>query len=599
MYRITAALPTRQKTPEEMDALVRRLTESAENRNLTVLGTYADHRIALLMTCPWGKKSDSRFSAFIEEPDRVVAVEGYIYDKRPGPDVQHLLTGGTELGGHFARFSYDRTSGRFELLTDRYGIKPVFHGETTEFRLIGQDFAMLVDNFGLDRCLDLSAAAQLISLEMVADDRTSIVGLKRLPHATRFVIGESGVKSEQYWDYPFGRQRTLSGDRVEILGCLARLVDVAMDIECEKGRDALVVPLSGGMDSRLIAAHMAERCEGALKTFTIGMKRGRSHEARYARRVAAALGADWDYLNLLEEMDYERDWPAFVEDTGGWVSAHQGWSTPAYRALDQPSPVRAVHGLAFDAQLTVNPSFAISDSLSFDKSVEILTSRYAMTRPGNPSRYFSSDFMERIVTEPRGGISRRLRHMEGASAEDLSDYLLWNARVKSYTSGELNGNRRYVDFAIPYLHYDLFDLVMAIPREWRTGYKFYADYFRMRFPELAHMPNGNTGSPVGEPPGLGHRIRRTADRIEYYLLRGTRGVIERSPNSFAACFRRNRSFRRTVESIFATRRVVEKGLLSDRALTELFRDIDQGHSYLFQFVLRLATLELTLRRFAE
>ncbi|MEP4378194.1 MAG: asparagine synthase-related protein [Alphaproteobacteria bacterium] len=78
----------------------------------------------------------------------------------------------------------------------------------------------------------------------------------------------------------------------------ARLSDIAdiafaRTITKANGR-TIIVPLSGGLDSRLVLAKLAEHGARNLRAFSYGP--GRNADAAVAQRVAARLGVEWEFI---------------------------------------------------------------------------------------------------------------------------------------------------------------------------------------------------------------------------------------------------------------------------------------------------------------
>lgn len=610
MYRMTAVVAKSLRSESEAAAAAGRLKRIAEAGGRSLLGIYSAPRVTLLLTCPDGKVPDPRFHDFRVRNDGASVAEGYLYESgaenhaaRIGDAVRATPFGDAPpVCGHFLAADYDSARDSFDLCADRYGMRPVFAAETRDAWLFGQDFALLADAFGVAGELDRSAAAQLLSMELIADDRTLFTGVRRLPNAARVRVDRGEMRSARYWDFPFGRARPVASDREEILRAISSALDRAMDVEAELSGADLIVPLSGGMDSRVILAHMAERRGTGVPAFTLDLRARGSVERAYARRVASAVGADWRFLELAPATRFGVEWPRFSEWLGPWASLYQSWSAHGYRSFDRGRPMRAVYGLAFDVQLATNPSFVLRASLPFRDVVDRLVRKYA----GDVGRFaaatFTPAFGGELLDAPRRAVAAALAPLEGSRAEDLAEYLFWTGRARSYTAAEFNGNLRFVSFGFPYLHPDVFDLLAAVPHDVKNEYELYAAYVARRLPRIAAIPNGNTGARVGRPVGVLRRARELLERIESDVLRASRGRLEprlASGADFAWLFRRDPGFRSDLLAVFESRRVADAGLIDERGLRDLCREVDEGRSYLFPWLIRLAGVELALRRFGR
>jgi asparagine synthetase B (glutamine-hydrolysing) len=606
MYRITVLIHEPKVPADVAQGWLDRLRAWADRHGQRVIGAFADHRAGLMLTLPRSKRPDDRFGCFLDDASGVTCAEGYVYAAAVGCDAVRIAalvreepsTGPPSIAGHYAVAHYDRERDRVVVLTDRYGVKPMFEATVGGLTVFSHDYALVADNVRVDRTLDRVAAAQLVAMEFIADDRTLLSGIARLPHGVRVVVDRGRIRRQQYWNYPFGRSAAPTARCDEILEGLRGVLDTAMDVELDKSGPDLLVLLSGGMDSRLILAHMAERRREPVEAVTFDMAR-RSAEIRYAARTATVLGARWRWLDAFPPIDWGRQWRAFVERLGAWASIYQAWSTPGFKTLDAPHPRRVLQGFAFDTQLATNPFFAMTGERSHDDTVDRLVDRYAHLVSLQGPRVFSPRFLAEIGRYPREVVRARLASLEGLSSTHLADFFFWTGRAKSYTAAEINGNAHVVRFGFPYLHPDVFDYVMAIPANLKDGHSLYASFLRRRFPEVAHVPSANTGAVAGRSPSLARRLAKSGERLEYYITRLSRGRLERAPSAFdyAACFRQVARYRRDLLGVFENRRVVEEDLVDEEGLERLVTMVDRGVSYFFPWLLRLASVELALARF--
>jgi asparagine synthetase B (glutamine-hydrolysing) len=588
----------------DVERLRDRLSLWVARRTGVIVGAQFDQRCCVMLTRPSGKELNPAEATFMSDDRRVSAAEGYLYESDPAGDMPHLLgylrsrDGGIDWPvGHFAAVHFERSTDTVTIVVDRYGLKPLFEASYQGATVFSQDFGLIADNFPIDRSLDRFAAAQLIGMELIAGNNTLLNGVRRLQHGTVVTIKGGVRRDRQYWDYPVRTARA-SANQEDILDAVRASLDDAMALENEKSGVDLVVPLSGGMDSRLILGHMAELSDAPVRSITLDVRRS-AGEARFAEQAARAVGGDWhlQYLDrLLEPGD---DWKAYVDYVGGTSTIYQAWSTSAYRGLDRARPLRTISGLAFDAQLATNSHFALANELSLDSAMQQLVERYASLTQSPRTSLFSDEFAGQLYDTPIRAIRETISRQADMTACGVADYWLWSGRVKSYTASEWNGHRRYVRVGFPYLHPRVFDLCASIPPEVKQGYGLYAEYFRRRFPALAGIPNGNTGALIGEPPALGHRIRTYSDVLDNYVLRLTGGRVERkvSGYDFAAMFRKCRTYRSAVLGALGDSRVVAEGLISEDGLQQLVARVDHGQNYLFPWLMRLVTLELVLARY--
>lgn len=101
-----------------------------------------------------------------------------------------------------------------------------------------------------------------------------------------------------------------------------------------------IVPLSSGLDSRLIAA-VGTEAGFALRAFTWGPKNTR--DTIYARMIAKALGIPWKRVDLGEDY-FSRYLPVWVDLFGSAMHFHGMYQMPFLDALRSEAPGRLVSG---------------------------------------------------------------------------------------------------------------------------------------------------------------------------------------------------------------------------------------------------------------
>ena len=141
--------------------------------------------------------------------------------------------------------------------------------------------------------LDPLAAELFLAHGFVPGPRTLFAGVNKLPPAS-VLVWEDGrlVDEHTYWDpYVDGEERpdqSWAEDTEQLLELLREAIDMRMVADVPLG-----VMLSGGLDSSLITAIMAERSSRPVQTFSIAFAEdGGSNELGDALRVAERLGTD-------------------------------------------------------------------------------------------------------------------------------------------------------------------------------------------------------------------------------------------------------------------------------------------------------------------
>jgi asparagine synthase (glutamine-hydrolysing) len=203
------------------------------------------------------------------------------------------------LHGMFALALWDASRERLVLARDRLGKKPLLHTRLADGTFaFASELKGLLRLPGVSREPDLEAVDAYLALQYVPDDGTALRGIRKVPPGHVLVVEGDAERLERYWQpapaEPSGsdeewleRVRTTVGEAVR-----KRLVaDVPLG--------AL---LSGGIDSSIVVALMAQASPEPVRTFTVGFADERYDERAYARAVAERYGAVHEELEVVEDV---------------------------------------------------------------------------------------------------------------------------------------------------------------------------------------------------------------------------------------------------------------------------------------------------------
>ena len=205
--------------------------------------------------------------------------------------------------GMFAFAIADRDSGVVTLGRDRLGIKPLYMAASPGKLRFASTVRALLDGGDVDTELDRHALHQYMSFHAVVPaPRTIYRGVRKLPPATVRVIQPDGSFTDTvYWTPEFRRdpdRQAWSKQDWEhaLIDALRVAVSRRMVADVPVG-----VLLSGGIDSSVVVALLAEQGQHGLATFSIGFDSagGQSgDEYYYSDMVAKAFDTDHHKIHI-------------------------------------------------------------------------------------------------------------------------------------------------------------------------------------------------------------------------------------------------------------------------------------------------------------
>ncbi|EFL19731.1 N-acetylglutaminylglutamine amidotransferase [Streptomyces sp. C] len=201
---------------------------------------------------------------FFSDSDTEVIVKAYA---QWGRDCVRYLV------GMFAFAVAEHRTGRVVLGRDRLGIKPLYVTEDSDRLRFASSLPALLAGGGVDTAIDPVALHQYLSWHgTVAAPRTVLAGVRKVPPATVRVVEPDGTHHDHcYWQPSYTRHSDLGHDpalwREAVHDALRTAVRRRTVADVPVG-----VLLSGGLDSSLMVAMLAEDGHEDVPTFAMGFE---------------------------------------------------------------------------------------------------------------------------------------------------------------------------------------------------------------------------------------------------------------------------------------------------------------------------------------
>jgi Glutamine amidotransferase domain/Asparagine synthase len=410
--------------------------------------------------------------------------------------------------------------------------------------------------------LDLAALGQLLQIGYPLDDRTLHAGVKLLPPASLATWRDGQFLVRRTWEpppppLPAATEPDLDEAADRLGAAFGPAVERALD-----PRLTTVLPISGGLDSRMLLGYARQH----VPLVGLSFGHGHSRDLRYGSQLARLSGAR--HVPILLPADYAaRLGPRGVELTEGMVL------------------VESFHFLALNPPLAAQPSLVLSGFLGGVMSGAhvgwVLPEEEALP-PASAARAlfdrryrigFSDEELKRLIRRPF------LREVEGAAFES---FLATYRRAEgAYASAERVNlelrQRRFVVYQIttlgqtavvraPFADRAVIDAVLGLPLAARRAQRAYIRLLVRRFPDLARVPATATGVPLAGPPLLLALQRQ----LEWCRWRGmsrvTRGLLR--PHDYRQYAHYDEWIRTGASAFFAE-------LIADRELLGDLLDLDQ------------------------
>jgi asparagine synthase (glutamine-hydrolysing) len=203
------------------------------------------------------------------------------------------------LEGMFALALWDAARDRLVLARDRLGKKPLLWTRLPDDNLaFASELKALLRLPSLRRDVDLAALDAYLALQYVPGEGTALKGINKLPPGHVLVVEGGSVRVERYWALEPAEPSATEDEWLERVRETVRGA-VRKRLVADVPLGAL---LSGGIDSSIVVALMAEASSQPVRTFTVGFSDSRYDEREYARLVARRFGTVHEELPIEEDV---------------------------------------------------------------------------------------------------------------------------------------------------------------------------------------------------------------------------------------------------------------------------------------------------------
>lgn len=283
----------------------------------------------------------------------------------------------------------------------------------------------------------------------------------------------------------------------------------------------IVVPLSGGYDSRLLVTMLKEIGYDNIIAFTYGVKANK--EAQYSKIVAETLGIDWFLVEYTPEL-WEKAWSSserydFQIMASNYVSLPhpQDWLAVKLikerNLVDEDAIFTPGHGIDFLSGCDL-PTYVFDTNSTYTTDSlykEILTSYYMQVPITDNLSY--KNFIQRISDKLKTS-SSILTSVEYA---DYFENWVWQEQETKYICNSVRVYEFFgYDWWMPLCDKALFDYFSALPLALRN-HDWYQSFVRDLFARYTEKPLNN----ASDNKGLSSLLRKSVanNKMLYFIAR--------------------------------------------------------------------------------
>ncbi len=323
------------KSNRETEEIVSRMMTMLDHRGPDEAGIYLDRDVCLghvrlsivgldCGTQPISNHDDTLWIIYNGEAFNYIELKadllkkGYVFKTETDTEVVLALyeeygPGCLEkINGQFAIAIWDTKNKKLFLARDRVGIRPLFYtSRNGKFSFASEIKALFADP-EISRTIDIQALSQTLTFWTTITPKTAFENIHELPPGHFMFVSAAGPSEpEAFWSIPSGSlHECWSGSFEEACEELYGLIKDSVRLRL-RADVPVGAYLSGGLDSSITTALVANNFNNHLRTFSLGFQENPFDESSYQKDMVDFLGTEHSEIRVTNRHIRE-DFPQVV-----------------------------------------------------------------------------------------------------------------------------------------------------------------------------------------------------------------------------------------------------------------------------------------------
>ena len=511
-----------------------------------------------------------------------------------------------KINGQYSACIYDSLEKTAWLISDRYGSRPVYYSIVGDSLYFAPEIKALMAT-EMNKVINYTAFSDMFHFGHLFGNKTMFESVEQLPAASVLIFKQGHARIDSYWDYPFdedsySEEKQPAAKYQEQLEHLKIVMKNAVERQIRKNRDKLLIPLSGGLDSRFVAALTRELCGESILSFTMGSSI--SEEQRYGAQIANML----DFTHRAFDTQPDDVWEAasffsYLSDGMSPILYCTPFFRPCLNYHHSSEIVLVPHECEslFGNTLIRKYIRELRKKPERERADAILTNFYNLINEDCLQMVFEKNFYTNYIREhwkitPKKYIDRyrnplhchfMMLHQEHGRRGIMSVNLRFNLNF---------------DIRMPSYDNDLIDLAFHIPLPFKINQNIYRFAFAEMFPELAKIKREGTHLPIDAPDFMINMLRlrdkflikaKNIPFIEKYAKR----LIPPTYNDFDIWFKFH--LRDKLHTLLLDKKTLDRGIFNKEGVESLLRLHDKPTEDHSRLLWQMVNLEYFFRNFMD
>ena len=374
----------------------------------------------------------------------------------------------------------------------RHGARHIYYVLNSQYFAFATEAKALLAIEGARKTVNQRAVYNLFNFGYLSGCETMFEEIRLLDQGSILNVGTESQRQCKYWQYEYSNttNRETFDDLVgETRYLLAKAVGKYSDRFSHLG-----VPLSGGLDSRTILSYASQQ-EDPVPVFHCAWY---AHEERIAKNLCLLNRGEWYRFDPLE-FDYGTIMEEGIERSGGNTHCHQFWFLPIAQKIGEAGLAKMLlDGYLMDVFL--GDTFLVlpaKNEYNTEEKMAIINGMWRRCKPIFVKRSFLPEFYSEYEQTNRDSISSEMSKIDEPHISNFVQRFSFANRSNRYSVALPNIQRQYVEYGYPGLDYEITDLYLRLPPEYKRGAGFYRAIIQREFPEAAAIGWAKTGKVAG------------------------------------------------------------------------------------------------------
>lgn len=389
-----------------------------------------------------------------------------------------------KLDGDYILVLHNKIKNTLYLLNDIYGRLPIYYGKTNEFFMISRNQDVLSNTLNLKE-VDIYGIAEYLVFGCTVTERTLIGGINYfLPGSLlSFDINTKKYFIENIFTYNF--EELLSVSKSNYKEKLKENINLFKDAVSQRTTEKSVVGLSGGLDSRILAAALKDVDKNVEAVSRMSFNNRENIDVMLAEKVSQVINIPFNIIKSQEPED------SFLNEIiilkSGLNSIENDYNLIFEKKL------QLHYGSEFtyftgDAGDRIKPHIQIQNAKNLPDFVDKLIAVNSRVGLKDVSRLlninqkeFKKNIEEYIKTFPENSFAHKDLH-----------FRIYNRGFKYVVEGE-DRKRNFFWTAMPFYGHQFFLSAMSFPDYFKKDHKMFLDFMNLLEPSLSDIVNKNWG----------------------------------------------------------------------------------------------------------